>query len=82
MTSCRHADIRPGPRVTVHPPDAQGRRVHADGQPLGRATGVGDLLEFLRRASLDPNNVDLDDALLVEWRGGGPAAWSPDSDEQ
>ncbi|RSS64112.1 hypothetical protein EF912_02335 [Streptomyces sp. WAC07061] len=56
----RHLRLRRQPRgrrrVTVHPPDIQGRRrVHADGQPLGHATGTGDLLEFLRRAGLDPD---------------------------
>ncbi|RSS41591.1 hypothetical protein EF912_31365 [Streptomyces sp. WAC07061] len=78
MTSCRDEGIRPGPCITVHPPDAQGRRrVHADGQPLRRATGPRDLMEFLRRADLDPDDVDLDDTALIDWRGGGPAAWSP-----
>ncbi|UQW99212.1 hypothetical protein [Streptomyces sp. RerS4] len=82
MSTCSHADIGPGLHVTVHPLDAQGRRrVHADGRPLGRAMGPGDLLEFLRRAGLDPDDVDLDDGLLIEWRGGGSAAWSPDPDE-
>ncbi|MEV6735180.1 MULTISPECIES: hypothetical protein [unclassified Streptomyces] len=35
---------------------------------------------FLRRAGLDPDDVRLDDPLLIEWRGGGPAVWSPDTD--
>ncbi|MGW0395897.1 DUF6233 domain-containing protein [Streptomyces sp. NPDC003042] len=36
--------------------------------------------EFLRRAGLDPDDIRLDDALLIEWRGGGPApaVWRPD----
>ncbi|EFL12756.1 hypothetical protein [Streptomyces sp. C] len=67
MSPCHDPDIRLGPRVTVHPPDAQGRR---------RAHGIGDLMEFLRRAGLDPDNVDLDDTLLIEWRGGGPDVWT------
>ncbi|MEW2417887.1 hypothetical protein AB0953_29830 [Streptomyces sp. NPDC046866] len=67
-------------RVVVYPPDAQGgRRVRVDGEILGRALGPGDLLEFLRRAGLDPDDVGLDDALLIEWRGGGPAVWAPDA---
>lgn len=84
MTACRRdPGIRPGPRVTVHPPDAQGRRrVHAGGRPLGRAHGVGDLMEFLRRAGLDPDDVDLDDVLLIQWRGGGPAVWSTDTGKE
>ncbi|MFC9816341.1 hypothetical protein ACFVJM_30260 [Streptomyces virginiae] len=46
----------------------------------GRALGPGDLLSFLRRAGLDPDDVRLDDTLLIEWRGGRPAVWTPDID--
>ncbi|MCJ1680023.1 hypothetical protein MTF65_22285 [Streptomyces sp. APSN-46.1] len=70
-------------RVVVYPPDAEGgRRVRCHGKILGRALGPRDLLEFLRRAELDPENVRLDDPLLIEWRGGGPAVWSPDPSEE
>ncbi|MFK0050212.1 hypothetical protein ACIQU4_40140 [Streptomyces sp. NPDC090741] len=70
-------------RVIVYPPDAEGgRRVRCDGEILGRALGPGDLLEFLRRAGLDPDDVRLDDELLIEWRGGGPAVWSPDTGKE
>ncbi|MEU4358683.1 hypothetical protein [Streptomyces virginiae] len=48
---------------------------------FGRAFGTANLLEFLRRAGLDRDVVRLDDPLLIEWRGGGPAVWSPDSGE-
>ncbi|MFE1716185.1 hypothetical protein, partial [Streptomyces sp. NPDC058728] len=52
------------PKVTVHPPDHQGRRrVHCDGQDLGRALNPGDVLEFRRRAGLDPDSVRLDGPL-------------------
>ncbi|WP_073502874.1 hypothetical protein [Actinacidiphila paucisporea] len=34
-----------------------------------------DLLEFLRRAGLDPDTVDLTDLDLFEWRGEGPGVW-------
>ncbi|MGW1769860.1 hypothetical protein ACWCQL_38165 [Streptomyces sp. NPDC002073] len=61
-------------RVVVYSPDAQGgRRVRCDGEILGLALDPGDILKFLRRAGLDPDDVRLDDALLIEWRGGGPA---------
>ncbi|MGW6412197.1 hypothetical protein ACWF95_34090 [Streptomyces vinaceus] len=67
-------------RVIVYPPDAEGgRRVRVDGEILGLATGPGDILEFLRRAGLDPDDVDLADGGLFEWRGGGPAVWNPDA---
>ncbi|KOU19121.1 hypothetical protein ADK52_29175 [Streptomyces sp. WM6372] len=73
--------MSPDLRVIVYPPDAEGgRRVRIDGEILGRALGPDDLLEFLRRAGLDPDAVRLDDPLLLEWRGGGPAVWSPDTD--
>ncbi|AKL69625.1 MULTISPECIES: hypothetical protein [Streptomyces] len=71
------------PRVVVYPPDAQGgRRVRADEEILGRALDPRGLLEFLRRAGLDPDHVRLDDSLLIEWRGGGPAVWSPDTGQE
>ncbi|MFH8596663.1 hypothetical protein [Streptomyces rimosus] len=63
-------------RVVVHPPSpTEGRRVHADSVVLGVAYGLNDLLEFLRRAGLDPDDVDLGDASPIEWRGGGPGVW-------
>ncbi|KOT90392.1 hypothetical protein ADK86_26160 [Streptomyces sp. NRRL F-5755] len=66
-------------RVVVHPPSPTGgRRVHADSVVLGVAYGIADFLEFLRRAGLDPDDVDLGDTSLIEWRGGGPGVWSPD----
>ncbi|MFD5513090.1 hypothetical protein ACFWIB_35795 [Streptomyces sp. NPDC127051] len=64
--------------MVLVPPDAEGgRRVRVDGEILGRATGPGDLLEFLRRAGLDPDDIRLDDPLLIEWRGGGPPSGAP-----
>ncbi|MET9959879.1 hypothetical protein ABZ128_12595 [Streptomyces sp. NPDC006326] len=71
--------MSPAARVIVYPPDAQGgRRVRCDGAILGRALGPGDLLELLQRAGLDLDDVRLTDARLIEWRGGGPAVWSPE----
>ncbi|HCA86090.1 MAG TPA: hypothetical protein DEQ61_11660 [Streptomyces sp.] len=66
------------PPVVVHPLDGTGRRVEIRGRGAGAATGPRDLLEFLRRAGLDPDEVRLDDPTLIEWRGGGPDVW-PDS---
>ncbi|MFE9484523.1 hypothetical protein ACFYNM_38825 [Streptomyces spororaveus] len=69
------------PRVIVYPPDDDGgRQVRADGRTLGRAFGPADILEFLRRTGLDPDDVVLDerDQGLIEWRGGGPAVWRQD----
>ncbi|MEU4730441.1 hypothetical protein [Streptomyces sp. NPDC023588] len=47
-----------------------------------RALRTAGLIKCLRRAGLDPGTVRLDDPLLIEWRGGGPAAWSPEQGEQ
>ncbi|MCZ7413026.1 hypothetical protein [Streptomyces sp. WMMC897] len=64
------------PRIIVQPPSpGGGRRVRVDGQILGIAYSEQDLLEFLRRAGLDPDDVDLEDPELLEWRGGGPDEW-------
>ncbi|MGW1836995.1 hypothetical protein [Streptomyces sp. NPDC002067] len=63
-------------RIVVHPPSPTGgRRVHVDGEILGLAYDVRDVKEFLRRAGLDPDDIDLDDTTLIEWRGGGPTVW-------
>lgn len=40
-----------------------------DGEILGVAYDVRDLLEFCRRAGLDPDDIDLYDRALIEWRG-------------
>ncbi|MEU9233489.1 hypothetical protein [Streptomyces subrutilus] len=67
-------------RITVHPPDAQGgRRVRANGTSLGRAYAPADVLEFLRRAGLDLDDVTAGGAHIIEWRGGGPSVWTPDT---
>ncbi|MFD5316427.1 hypothetical protein [Streptomyces sp. NPDC127098] len=67
----------PRPRVVVHPPRAAGgRRVTVAGQDLGVARSPVELIEFLRRAGLDPDEVLLEDATLIEWRGGGPEVWT------
>ncbi|MFC0597638.1 hypothetical protein [Streptomyces palmae] len=65
------------PPVVIYPPSASGgRRVRVDGEILGTAYGMRDLAEFLRRAGLDPEVLDLETTWLIEWRGGGPDEWS------
>lgn len=43
---------------------------------LGLAHHQRDVAEFLRRAGLTPDEIDLHDPNLVEWRGGGPDVWT------
>jgi hypothetical protein len=62
-------------RVTVYPPSGRGRRVRAGDRELGVARSPAELVEFLRRAGLDPDDVRLDDPGLFDWRGGGPHEW-------
>lgn len=70
--------MSPDLRVIVYPPDPDGgRRVRCDGEILGRAFGPADVLEFLRRAGLDPDAAAPYGAHLIDWRGGGPAVWHP-----
>ncbi|AWN24905.1 MULTISPECIES: hypothetical protein [Streptomyces] len=56
---------RLGPHIVVHPPSVDGgRRLHVDARPLGVAYDVADLLELLRRAGLDPEEVRLNDPMI------------------
>ena len=65
-----------GQRVVIDPPAAGGgRRVRIGHEILGRAYGLADLLEFCRRAGLDPDVLD-PHSELFEWHGGGPDTWS------
>ncbi|MEU5241660.1 hypothetical protein ACH4UR_35720 [Streptomyces lydicus] len=70
----------PHPRIVVRPPEpGGGRRVYVGTTSLGLAHNAADLLEFLRRAGLDPDEVRLEDP-AIEWRGGGPDVWSPSAE--
>lgn len=52
------------------------RRVEINGVLVGRAYSTADVIEFLRRAGLAPDDVDLEDPTLIEWRGGGSDVWT------
>jgi hypothetical protein len=61
--------------IEVMPPlQGGGRRVVIDGAYVGTAYGMVDLLEFLRRAGLDPDSA-LINGDLIDWRGAGPDVW-------
>ncbi|AEW99244.1 hypothetical protein [Streptantibioticus cattleyicolor] len=63
-------------RVIVDPPAADGgRRVWVGHETVGLAYCRADVLDFLRRAGLDPERVRLEDAEQIEWHGGGPGSW-------
>jgi hypothetical protein len=63
------------PPVIVHPPVAGHRRVSIRRVHVGCARRLADLLEFLRRAGIDPDTVSVTDPTFVQWRGGGPEVW-------
>ncbi|MFE4867754.1 hypothetical protein [Streptomyces sp. NPDC056682] len=64
--------------IVVYPRDEQGaRRVRVDGTILGRARDLRDLTEYLRRAGLEVDDLDVVRSPLIEWRGGGPEDWEP-----
>lgn len=64
--------------VIVYPPDETGgRRVRADGSILGMAYSVRDIVAFLQEAGLQGwDEMDVVRSSLIEWRGGGPDAWT------
>ncbi|MET8956440.1 hypothetical protein [Streptomyces sp. NPDC004533] len=67
-------------RVMVHPPSPTGgRRVRVDGEMLGLAHNIGDLVEFLRRAGLELDAAEVAGAPWIDWRGVGPDRWSPET---
>jgi len=67
---------QPPQLVSIEPVVGIGRRVRVGAEILGIAYGLPDVLEFLRRAGLDPDQVDLDDRDVFDWHGGGPDVWT------
>ncbi|MFE1882652.1 hypothetical protein [Streptomyces diastatochromogenes] len=63
--------------IIVHlPSPTGGRRVRVNGEILGLAHNVGDLVEFLRRAGLDIEPEEVAESPLIDWRGVGPDRWT------
>lgn len=61
------------------PSPTGGRRVRVDGEILGLAHSVRDLVEFLRRAGLDIEPEEVADSPLIDWRGMGPDRWEAET---
>jgi hypothetical protein len=59
--------------VDVEPGDRPFRRVDIRGRSVGHAYHQADVVEFMRRAGLDPDRIA--EPGMVEWRGGGPEEW-------
>jgi hypothetical protein len=66
------------PQVIVYPPaEDGGRRVRVGRSFAGMAYTIIDIVEFLRAAGLeDVEPDDVSNAEWIEWRGGGPEAWT------
>ncbi|GHH08357.1 hypothetical protein Srubr_58250 [Streptomyces rubradiris] len=66
--------------IIVHlPSPTGGRRVRVDGEILGLAHNVRDLVEFLRRAGLEIEPEEVADSPLIDWRGVGPDRWEAET---
>lgn len=66
--------------IIVHlPSPTGGRRVRVDGEILGLAHSVADLVEFLRRAGLEIEPEQVADSPLIDWRGVGPDRWEAET---
>ncbi|MER6394292.1 hypothetical protein ABT236_38305 [Streptomyces sp. NPDC001523] len=65
-------------RLVIYPPDENGwRRVRWDGTAIGVAHRPSDIHVFLAAAGMEnPEDLDLADPALVEWRGAGPESWA------
>jgi seryl-tRNA(Sec) selenium transferase len=66
--------------IIVHlPSPTGGRRVRVDGEILGLAHSLRDLVEFLRRAGLEMEPEQVADSPLIDWRGAGPDCWEAET---
>ncbi|MEU9358401.1 hypothetical protein AB0M10_06930 [Streptomyces sp. NPDC051840] len=75
MTETPHAST---PRITVlpvQPGDPPFRIVEIDGEVIGGATGMADVLLAAAAAGIPVH--DLDDPDSVRWVGGGKLSWTP-----
>ncbi|MEU8984159.1 hypothetical protein [Streptomyces sp. NPDC048309] len=64
------------PSIVVHTPGLDGsRRVTAGDETLGIAYHLDDVIEILRRADVDLDEVEVEESDIIEWQGGGPDDW-------
>lgn len=64
------------PSIVVHAPALDGsRRVTAGDEPLGVAYHLDDVVEILRRAEVDLDEIEVEESDIIEWQGGGPDHW-------
>lgn len=67
----------PLPVVVSPPSPTGGRRVRVDGEILGLAHGINDVVEFLRRAGMEEADAQMvETSMFIDWKGGGPEVWS------
>ncbi|MER6474412.1 MULTISPECIES: hypothetical protein [Streptomyces] len=67
------------PVIVQLPSPTGGRRVRVDGEILGLAHSVRDLVEFLRRAGLEIEPEEVASSPLIDWRGMGPDRWEAET---
>ncbi|WTF00847.1 hypothetical protein OHB14_57895 [Streptomyces sp. NBC_01613] len=68
-------DERPS-AVVLPPSEDGGRSVTIQGERVGTAYSLFDVLEFLHQVGLPAEDRAVDDPELIEWRGGGPYDWN------
>ena len=65
------------PPVVVFPlAEDGGRQVTIDGEPVGTAYSLFEVLDLLHGAGLHAEDRAVDDPALIEWREGGPYDWN------
>ncbi|WP_406174859.1 hypothetical protein [Streptomyces sp. NBC_00996] len=64
------------PSIVVHSPGLDGsRRVTAGDETLGIAYHLDDVVEILRQADVDLDEIEVEESDIIDWQGGGPDDW-------
>ncbi|MET9902878.1 hypothetical protein [Streptomyces sp. NPDC006446] len=64
--------------VVSRPSPTGGRRVRVDGEILGLAYSLRDLVELLRRVGVEMEPAEVIESSIIDWHGVGPDRWGPD----